>query len=81
MEMAFKTAMLLYYKEFTYVAGTMTAMDIWTSPQKGAKLFNKTYAYVDGTLTTSVLTRISDAATITSTYGYAGGSLTSITRT
>jgi hypothetical protein len=81
MEMEFKTAVLLYYKEFTYGGGNLTATNVWTTPAKLTKLFNKTFAYGGGKLTTTVLTRISDAATLTCTYAYTGVNVTSITRT
>jgi hypothetical protein len=81
MELEFKGAYLLNYKEFSYTGPRLTLVEIWDAPGKTLQLFSKTLAYTGARLTSTVLTRISDGATLTSTYAYTGANLTSITRT
>jgi len=82
MEMEFKTASLLYYKTFSYTGASLTAYNIYTNNTLLVQLFSKALTYdLTGKLTQTVLTRISDSATLTCTYAYTGVNLTSITRT
>ena len=78
MEMEFKAANLSNYKTYTYTGSNLTAVDIWTTPAMATKLFGKALTY-DGSnqLTQSVLTRVSDGATLTRTLAYTGANLTS----
>jgi hypothetical protein len=72
MEMEFKTSSLCYYKEFTYNSSKLlTNIGIWTDSGKTTKLFNKDLTYnVSKQLIETELTRISDSATLTSTFTY-----------
>lgn len=70
MEMAFKTANLTNYKVLTWTLGQLTAIDIWTNPGMTVKLFNKVLSYTGDQLTSTVLTRITDSATLTKTLAY-----------
>jgi len=79
MELEFKEAYLLYYKEFGYTGDDLTSIDIYTDASKGTKLFSKLLSYAVGVLSSTVLTRMSDLATLTKNYAYADGKLVSIT--
>jgi len=81
MEMEFKTASLLYYKTFSYTGVRLDTYNIYTNSGLGVQLFSKTLTYGGAILNQTVLTRISDSATLTCTYAYTGSNLTSITRT
>jgi len=80
MQLMFKTAILMYYTEYTYVTGKLTKIEVYSDIGKLTKLFTKTFEYTDGILTSTVLTRESDSAILTSSLAYIGGNLTTITR-
>ena len=55
--------------------------DSWTDATKTVQLFHMALTYlVGGELSTQVLTRISDGATLTRTFSYAAGQLAAVTR-
>ena len=70
LEMSFKASKLYYYKEFLYSGGNLTTIDIYESATKIVKLFSKTITYTSGNVTQTVLTRISDNATVTKSFDY-----------
>jgi hypothetical protein len=70
LETSFKAAKLHNYKELTYTDGDLTSVDIYENNTKAVKLFNKTLTYTLGYLTQTVLTRISDSATLTKDFVY-----------
>ena len=81
LEMEFKAAQLTTFTEFAYTGNNLTTADIYVDATKIVKLFNKVLSYTGNTLTTTVLTRISDSATLTKTFTYAGNKLASILST
>jgi len=83
MEMEFKTSALCYYKEFTYSLSLLSNIGIWDDTVKTTKLFNKDLTYnASKQLIEIELTRISDGATLTSTFTYnASNELISISKT
>lgn len=83
MEMEFKTANLLNYKEFLYNNDDqLITKNIWETSSKLVQLFSKTFTYNgSGQLITTLLTRISDLTTLTQNISYNGsGQLINITR-
>lgn len=81
LELAFKMANLYFYREFAYdVDGLLVGVGSWADNTKALKLFQLDLSYTGSDLTGSVLTRISDSATLTKVFGYTSGNLTSITR-
>ncbi len=79
MELEFKSANLTNYKTYGYTLGKLTLVEVWETSGMLTKLFSKTLAYTGTLLTTTVLTRVSDSATLTRTYAYSGSTLTSVT--
>jgi hypothetical protein len=79
LEMAFKAAVLSRYSEYTYAAKNLTRIDIYTDNTKVTQLFSKVMTYVGKNLTQTVLTRISDGATLTKSFTYVGKNLTNVT--
>lgn len=67
-----------YFKSFTYSAGNLTDIDLWTDNTETIHLFNKHFNYTLGVLTSIVITKISNSMTETRTFGYSGGVLISI---
>jgi len=82
LELGFKTSKPLYYMEPGYDdLGNVTRYDYWDSSEKGIQLFEKVLSYTGYQLDQSVLTRISDSATLTKAFAYDGdGNLLSVTR-
>jgi len=80
LELAFKSAHLSNYKEYAYdVGGNLIDIDIYDSSAKALLIFHKDLVYDgNGYLISSVLTRVSDGATLTKTYTYAGADLASV---
>ena len=80
MEIAFKSANINNFRELIFTSGLLTNLSIYTDSGKSTKLFNKDLTYdVNDTLTTIVLTRISDSVTLTKNLIYnLDGSLKSI---
>jgi hypothetical protein len=70
LEMEFKAVKLYCYKEFTYVDGQLTGVNVYEDNTKTVQLFNKILAYTGSRLTQTVLTRISDGATLTKDFVY-----------
>jgi len=64
--------------ENTYTGNQLTAIDVWEDNTMTVKLFNIVLSYSGNQLTSQVITRISDAATLTKTYSYTGNRLDSI---
>lgn len=81
LELEFKLAKLSRYIENTYTGNRLTAVDVYDDATKVLKLFNKVLSYSGNQLTMSVVTRISDSATLTKVFSYTGNQLTSITVT
>ena len=81
LEMEFKAAQLTNFKEFTYTGKNLTAIDIYTDNTKTTKLFNKVLSYTGTNLTQTILTRVSDSATLTNDLVYSGNDLISIEAT
>jgi hypothetical protein len=82
MEMAFKQANLTNYKVLTWTLGQLTAIDIWETPAMLVQLFGKTFSYTGDQLDQTVLTRMSDSATLTRSLAYdIDGNLVSVTTT
>jgi hypothetical protein len=81
LEMEFKAANLYCYKEYSYTGSNLTGVTIYTDNTKVTTLFTKTLSYSGTKLTQTVLTRITDAATLTKTYTYTGGKLISVEAT
>ena len=80
MEMAFKTAKTQYTSELLYTGNSLTTVNLFETPSKTVKIFQKDLTYASGRLTTTVLTRISDSLTLTKTLSYTGSKLTNIDR-
>jgi len=81
LEMAFKTAKLSNYREFTYSQqGNLTDIDIYEDSTKTVKLFAKDFSYDNKkNLTNILLTRISDGAQLLKIFSYnQKGDLTTI---
>lgn len=71
MEMEFKAANASYFKELGYdIDGNLDSVDIWTTPSKVLKLFNKTLTYDSGNLDRTLLTRVSDSAQVLKIFSY-----------
>ena len=79
MQLAFQYSFLANYKELTYDLTGLTLIEIWDTPSKGTKLFNKALTYSDNNLTQIVLTRISDGKVLTKNFTYEDGNLISVT--
>lgn len=79
MEMEFIAAKANYYQEFFYTGNQLTSAGVWTTAAKIEKLFGKTLTYAGNKLTQTLLTRVSDGATLTKTFAYTGNQLTSTT--
>lgn len=77
LELEYKTTSPSYFKELTYVSGSLTNISIW-APSKITKLFNKALTYASGQLSQSILTRITDGATLTKDFTYSSGQLISV---
>lgn len=67
------------HKEFSYISGNISQIDIWSDPSKIQKLFTKTFAYLDGNLVSIAITNELAEITLTKTLSYANGDLISIT--
>lgn len=80
-EMAFKAAYRNYFKEFTYTAGVLSAIDIWFDSSKTVKLFSKEFIYdIDENLWKIYTTRIIDNKILLKLFDYdIDGNLESIT--
>ena len=81
LEKGFDYAYAHYFTKFTFSLGVLTDIDVYTSPAMTTKLFNKNFVYSGPDLSTIVTTRISDSSTLTKTFTYTLGVLTSINRT
>ena len=81
LEMEFKASQLTTYKEFLYAGNNLIQTDTYVDNTKTIQIFSKTFSYTGKNLTQTVLTRISDAATLTRTFVYTGNQLTSIETT
>ena len=79
MENAWKVAYTSYYKKFTFTAGNLTAITIYSDSGMGTTLFTKAFTYTTGNLTGIVTTRASDSKTLTKTLAYSGTDLDTIT--
>ncbi len=82
MEMEFKTSFLCNYKVFTYTQKNLTDVDTYSDSTANLKLFHKDFIYnAQKQLIQTDLTRISDAAILTSIFTYnASNNLISIER-
>ena len=78
LETAFKASAAFHYKELVYTGELLTQMNVWTDNTMTTKLFQIDYTYTGEQLTTVVVTRISDSATLTKTLAYTGDTLDSI---
>ncbi len=77
LEMEYKAANLLHYAEAPvaggYVGGNLVLKNVWETSAKLVQLFSKVFSYdANDNLTSTVLTRISDSATLTKTFAYDG---------
>jgi hypothetical protein len=71
LQMQFKASKLSNYKELTWTGDLLTATDVYEDNSKAVKLFNLVLSYdVNDVLVQTVLTRISDSATLTKTFEY-----------
>jgi hypothetical protein len=71
MEMEFKISFLCNYKVFTYTQKNLTDVDTYTDSTANVKLFHKDFIYnPQKQLIQTDLTRISDAAVLTSIFTY-----------
>lgn len=67
------------FKEFVYIDGELTTLNIWDSPDKETQYYEVLYNYTDGNLTEIITTRISDSFTYSKVLDYSlEGNLTSI---
>lgn len=81
MELAHKFASSNNYKEMIFdVDGQLTDVNIYADNTKTIQLFSLELSYTNSQLTQSVLTRISDGATLTKTLVYNGSELSTITK-
>jgi hypothetical protein len=77
-EIARDIAVNAYAKELIYTAGILTRINVWTSPAKTVKMYQKDFNYTLGVLSSIATTRVSDSATFTKTLTYTTGVLTEI---
>ena len=80
LEFAFSFKNPLYFQAFTYSAGILSDIDIYTNSSQTTRIYNKHFAYSAGVLTSIVITRIADSVTLTKAFVYASGVLASIVR-
>ena len=80
LELAFTAESPHTYRELIYTGDKMTTVNHWETPAMLTKLYQVDYTYTGDLLTTSVLTRISDSATLTKTFIYSGDTLLSVER-
>lgn len=79
MNMEYKAAISSYYKELSY-SDNLSNVSIWFDDTKVLKLFNKDLTYSSGSLSKTLLTRISDNAKLLSLFNYdINGNLSSVT--
>ena len=81
LELEFKLAKLSRFIENTFTGNKLTAVDVYDDATKVLTLFNKVLTYTGNKLTMTVVTRISDSATLTKVFAYTGNKLDSITVT
>jgi hypothetical protein len=81
LELEFKLAKLSRYIENGYTGKQITSIIVYDDVTKVLTLFSKVLTYVGNKLTMTVITRISDAATLTKVFAYTGNKLDSITVT
>jgi len=67
------------YKEFTYVSGDLTQIDIWDTVSKVTKLYTKVFTYTTGDLTEIETTDEVNTKTLTKTFTYSGGDVDTVT--
>lgn len=67
------------YKEFGYTGDNLTSIGVWNSSDKDVYLLSITFSYSSGNLITKVVTDQVTSRVLTTTYGYTGSNLTSIT--
>jgi hypothetical protein len=67
------------HKVLGYTGGQLTSINLYTDNILTTQIFNKTLSYTGSKLVSTVLTRISDSATLTKNFNYAGNDLISIT--
>jgi hypothetical protein len=67
------------HKEYDYTDGDLTSINVWDSAAKLTQIFSYILSYTDGDLTQKVVTDHINSQTLTVTYGYTNGDLTSVT--
>jgi len=80
LDLAMSTTNPDFYKEFSYSGDDIAGYGVYTSPTKITQLFDVVFTFTNGILTEKEVTRISDSAVLTVTYGYSGDQLISQTR-
>lgn len=78
LENQFNSASKNYYKKLIYTSNVLTGIDIYVDNTMAIKLFGKVLAYTGDDLTSIVITRISDGASITKTLSYINDQLDNI---
>jgi len=69
-----------YYKEFTFVDGNPTSIDVWTDSGKATKLFTKSITWSAGNATDIVVTDEQSGVVLTTALTYDGdGNVDTIT--
>ena len=79
LELEYKFSSPDRYKELSYTGDQLTNVGTWEDNTKVVKLWNKDLSYTGDQLTQTVLTRISDSATVTKDFVYSGDQLTQVT--
>jgi len=78
LELEFKLTSLNRFKELLYTGDQLTTINIWETSAKIVKIFQKDLTYTADQLTQTLLTRISDSATLTKDLVYSGDQLSTV---
>lgn len=81
LEGEYKLSSLNNFKELIYSGDNLTQINVWETPAKIVKIFEKNLSYTGGQLTQIVLTRVSDSEVLTKDFTYTGDNLTGIETT
>lgn len=77
-DMAREISTPTFSKELIFTLGVLTKIIIWEDPSHAVKMYEKTFSYSSGNLTSVATKRMSDNAIFTKTLSYTSGSLTQV---